>query len=106
SSRSSRYHPQRAIRLREQSGAVGLHHDVVLDADAAPALHVDAGLDGAHHARFERRVGSRVEARIFMRLQPEPVAGAVDEVIAAVIMLATSSSDWPTRIARTTSSYV
>src|SRR5262249_41438294 len=66
----------------ELAAATGLDDHVVLDADAAPAGQVDAGLDGDDHALLEHGVAARVEAGVLVRLQAQAVADAVDEPVA------------------------
>jgi len=51
--------------------------DVVFDADAQFAGHVDAGLDGEDLAGLERAFGFRLEERGFVDVQAEPVPRAV-----------------------------
>src|SRR5260370_33359082 len=59
-----------------------LDDDVVFDPHPAPTRDVDPWLDGEHHPDLEHRLRARVERRVLVRLEAEPVAGAVEEPIA------------------------
>src|SRR5450830_542086 len=75
------YDSQRPIRFGEEPAARSLDHNVVLDADAAPARDVDARLDGEDHAGLEHRGRARVKARIFVCLEAEAMPDSVEEPI-------------------------
>ena len=60
---------------------VGRHHDV-LQAEPEPAGHVDAGLDRERVAGLERRAVARDDVGVFVLLDADAVAGAVDELLA------------------------
>src|SRR6185295_5449243 len=64
--------------LRQVAAAVLRDEDHVLDADAADAEVVEAGLDGHHRVRLEDAV-ARTDARRLVDVEADAVAGAVEE---------------------------
>src|SRR3954470_10147783 len=59
---------------------VGADHDV-LDAGAAPSGQVDAGLHGERHPGLQGQLVAGDDVGPLVRVQPDPVAGAMDEVL-------------------------
>src|ERR1035437_1212122 len=71
------YPPQFFAGRRKDLTALLHYHHRVFDADAAETLQVDAGLDGDRHAGFEAGLVALAEARGFVDLQAQAVAGGV-----------------------------
>src|SRR5690606_35450880 len=69
--------------FRENAAAILLHHHQILDADAAAAGQIHAGLDAAHHAGLQHHPSPRAEARdLLVHVQPDAVTQAVAEKVA------------------------
>ena len=60
--------------------AVGRNEHVVLNANAAPARQVNAGLDRDHHARRQRTILVDRQPRRFMHLPANAVPQRVAEL--------------------------
>src|SRR5437762_2115938 len=86
SMKSSQCHELRRGVGEHVDAALG-HEHIVFDAHAAEAWQIRARFDGEHHAGGDGRVAALVgpaaaDARIFVHLDAEAVAGAVPERVA------------------------
>src|SRR4051812_41653621 len=61
--------------------------DDVLDPGAVASRHVDPRLDAEGHPRRERLAVARDEVWVLVTLQPDPMAGPVEELLAVALAI-------------------
>src|SRR5438309_958239 len=74
-------------QVRQVLVPVARHDEKVLDAHAADAGQVHAGLDGDHHARLERPLRPRRKRRSLVDVETDTVAGRVHEMLRKAVAL-------------------
>ena len=77
--RSHRDNPQLSNEASERLTSVARHRHVILDSHAPPPLHVYARLDREDHSLLKQGLVTRDDSRILVDIQPQPVAGPVEE---------------------------
>jgi hypothetical protein len=65
----ARNNPQRPTEGGQALGTIFCHHYIIFNANAAPSLQIDTGLDREDHALFKRHVVALDNSRLFVDIQ-------------------------------------